>query len=1075
MLQQFISLLSLPVPPFSPIVCSIVRRFLMKYVLGVLSLILAISMYVFAQTGKIAGQVVDARTREPLVGANVIVEGTMIGGSADVDGFYTILNIPPGTYTVKASMVGYAPATIVDVRVSINQTTTLNITLTETVLQTEEVVVVATRPIVERDVAASRANISVREVENLPITQVSSVIGLQAGIQGLTVRGGDPNQTAFVVNGITFRDERDNTPYTGISLLAVQDFQIQTGGFSAEYGQIRSGLVNVVTKEGSPVKYNVGAILRLSPPTKKYFGMKPNEFDSYWIRPFLDEDVCWTGTTNGKWDPWTQAQYRPFEGWNAVSQKLVANDDPNDDLTPEAARRVFLWQHRKSFDITKPDVDFDVGLGGPFPMVSDQLGRLRFFASFRYTNTQYAIPLSRDGVTDYSGSVKITSDIAQGMKLMIEGTLGRNEAVDRNQTGVYGSFTSPASIGAAMNRVSFIDTRLFTYDYWAPNSVDRNVVGAKFTHVLNPTTFYEVVAQRFSSRYSTNPGRTRDTSRVYKFGNNYYLDEAPFGFFGNPGNYSTTGIDGMRMAIGMSNARDSSRVTSYTIKFDIVSQLDRYNEVKGGIELAYTDNAVNYGSVDVVLPSGRSISKWQTYPRRVEAYVKDKLEFEGMILDAGIRAALSHAGGDWYVYDPYTKLFRGSISYGIDTLLQKEPTKKIFTLMPRLNVAFPITENAKLYFNYGHFRALPTPENLYLVRHETASGDIVRLADPNLPLEKTVAYELGYEHNLFDMFLLRGAAYYKNISDQSRLVNYIGYNNVPNYFVTTNTSYEDIRGFEITLTKNRGSWVQGFLNYTYMVSTSGAFGWARYYQNPVDQRNYERTNPQQFKPIPQPYARANVDIFTPENYGPRLFGINWVGDLRLNILASWSSGFYFTWVGGGSVPGVQNNIQWRDQYGMDIRLSKNFRLFGNTNIQLFMDVSNVLNLKQLTTYGFVDNTDYENYLKSLHLPREFNQYYGNIPGDDRPGDYRKAGVVFQPMVHTRMLSAVSTPHTRPIYYEEASGKYYRWVNNTWQQADQGEVDRVLKDKAYIDMPNQDWFNFLNPRNVFFGIRLSFDI
>ncbi|MGH2567886.1 MAG: hypothetical protein ACRDGA_06065, partial [Bacteroidota bacterium] len=592
--------------------------------------------------------------------------------------------------------------------------------------------------------------------------------------------------------------------------------------------------------------------------------------------------------------------------------------------------------------------------------------------------------------------------------------------------------------------------------------------------VLNPTTFYEVVMQRFSSSYSTNPGRTRDTSRVYLFGNSYYLDEAPYGFFGNPGNYSTTGIDGMRMAIGMSNARDSSEVVSYSAKFDIVSQLDKYNELKAGLEFSYTDNGVNYGSLDVVLPSGRSTSKWRTYPTRLEAYAKDKLEFEGMIVDVGLRFAMSHAGGEWYVYDPYTKLFRGGISYGIDTLLQREPTKRVVTWMPRLNVAFPISENAKLYFNYGHFRALPTPENLYLVRHETATGDIIRLADPNLPLEKTVAYELGYEHNLFDMFLLRGAAYYRNITDQSRLVNFIGYNNVPNYTVTTNTSYEDIRGFEIDLRKNRGNWVQGFVNYTYMVSTSGAFGRPRYFQNPVDQRSDERTNPQQFRPVPRPYARANVDFFTPGEFGPDLSGFYPIGGLRLNILATWNSGFYFTWVGGGSVPGVQNNIQWRDQYGMDVRLSKNFR-FGGLDFQIFADFANVLNLKQLTTFGFVDNTDYENYLKSLHLPEEFNQYYGNITGTDRPGDYRNAGVEYQPMVHTRTLAAVGTPHARPIYYDESTRQYYRWVNNTWQPADQSEVDRVLNDKAYIDTPNQDWFNFLNPRNVFIGIRFSFSL
>jgi outer membrane receptor protein involved in Fe transport len=1028
----------------------------------------------FAQTGKIAGKVVDARTGEALVGANVTIDGTQYGAASDVEGFFTILSVPPGTYRIRASIVGYTPSTQTDVKVNINQTTNLEFKLTEQAIQALEVVIVANRPVVERDVAASRANITAKEVENLPVSQVSSVIGLEAGVQGLTIRGGDANQTAFVADGFTMRDERNNQPFTAISLLAVQEIQIQTGGFSAEYGNIRSGVINVVTKEGSPKRYTLGVQARISPPTKKYFGIAPNDYNSYWVRPFLDPAVAFTGTKNGKWDPWTQEQYVAFSGWNSIVQSMLNDADPSNDLSPQAAQDVWRWQHRKSFDITKPDYDLDAVFGGPVPG-GEGLGNLRFYASFRSQNSQFAVPLSRDGYSDYSATVKVTSDISKTMKLTVEGMAGRNESVDINQTGLYGSFGSAASEGDVMNRVNYIDTRLFTTDYWAPNSVNRQLIGAKFTHVLSPLTFYEVVAQRFSSQYATNPGRTRDTSRVYKFGNGYYLDEAPFGFFPSPGAVSLNGIDGMRMGVGMSNARDSSKVATYLLKFDLVSQLDRFNEVKGGIEFSFTDNAVNYGSVDLVLTSGRSLSRWQTYPIRMEAYVKDKLEFEGMIVDAGVRVAMSHAGGEWFVYDPYTKLLQGPQSFGIDTLLQKEPTKYVTSVMPRLNIAFPITDNAKLYFNYGHFRAMPTPENLYLIRHETASSNIDRLANPNLPLEKTVAYELGYEHNLLDMFLLRAAAYYKDISNERYLVTNVGYGNQPNYSVSTPNLYEDVRGFEITLRKNRGNWIQGFVNYTYMVATSGHFGWRFQYQNPVDQRDYQRTNPPQDKPIPRPYARANIDLFSPESYGPTFVGFNPLADWRLSILASWNAGFYFTWIGGGSSTVTSNNAQWRDTYGLDLRLSKSFNLFDRVNLLLFMDINNVLNLKQLTTYGFVDGTDYDRYLKSLHLPETFNQFYGQIPGDDRPGDYRKAGVDYQPVVFANNLSEIGSKYATPIYYEYSTRQYFRWVNNAWQKADQSEVDRVLADKAYIHMPTQDWWNFLNPRDVYFGMRMSIDL
>ncbi len=1045
-------------------------------------------------TGKIAGEVKDSKTGENLIGVSILIEGTTLGASTNVDGYYVIVNVPSGTYRVKASYVGYRAVMMEDVRVFIDQTTTLNFSLQQSVVEAKEVVIVAQRPVVQRDIAASRANITAEEVAALPISQVSGVIGLQAGVQGLSVRGGGSDQTAFVIDGLTMRNARDNTPYTAISLLAVQDIQVQTGGFSAEYGNVRSGNINVITKEGSPVHYNVGAIVRYSPPSRKYFGIAPNDFDSYWVRPFLDDAVAWTGTTNGAWDPYTQRQYESFAGWNAIAQKTLSDPNPANHLSPEAAQEIFKWQHRKNFNITKPDYTADFSLGGPVPVVSEMLGNLRFYAFYRSTQTEYSLPLSRDGVNDYSADVKLTSDVGEGMKLMLEGLVGTNQAVDANQTGVYGSYATPEGIANAMDRVSYIDARLFSTDYWAPNNLKRSSIGAKFTHVLTPKTFYEVSAQRFEEDYSTNPSNnginpltgqviwSRDTSRIYGFGNGYYVDQAPFGFFPNPLGYSLNGIDGsMRMAVGFSDARDTSSLIRYDIKGDFTSQLDKYNEVKSGLEFEYIDNRVNYGSLDIVLPVGRTTSKWTTHPIRFEAYVKDKLEFEGMIVDVGVRYSMSYAGGDWYVYNPFTKLFYGKQSLGIDTSsqIEKQPTAKVSSWSPRLGIAFPITENAKLFFNYGHFRSLPTPENLYMIRRESSSQSITRIANPNLPLPKTVSYELGYEHNLFDLFLLRLTGYYKDVSDESYLVNYVGYGSTPNYTVSTPNFYEDMRGFELSLTKNRGDWVQGFLNYTYMVTTSGHFGWGFQYQNFVDQTNYQLTNPVITRPLPKPYARANVNLFTPVEFGPSMGDFYPLGNWRLNFLGSWSSGFYFTWTGGGAFPGVANNAHWADQWGADIRLSKGIK-FAGVNIELFMDVNNIFNLKQMATYqdapvGFVDGSDYLNYMKSLHLPSSFDQFgYGNIDGNDQPGDYRKSSY-FQPMEYTENLSSVGSPSTVAFYYEKASNAYYQWVNNSWQPADKAKVDKALSDKAYIDMPNQPWLTFLNPRDIFFGIRLSLDV
>ena len=152
-----------------------------------------------------------------------------------------------------------------------------------------------------------------------------------------------------------------------------------------------------------------------------------------------------------------------------------------------------------------------------------------------------------------------------------------------------------------------------------------------------------------------------------------------------------------------------------------------------------------------------------------------------MVANVGVRMDYSDPQGEWYIYDPYNQAFSSKYSLGLDTLLTKATVDKQIDFSPRVGISFPITVNSKLYFNYGHFRQLPTPENLFLLRRFSDNNAVTRIADPNNPLPKTVAYELGYEHNLFDEFLFKVAGYYKDVSLQSRLVTYVSRDNSVSY------------------------------------------------------------------------------------------------------------------------------------------------------------------------------------------------------------------------------------------------------------------------------------------------------
>ncbi len=114
-------------------------------------------------------------------------------------------------------------------------------------------------------------------------------------------------------------------------------------------------------------------------------------------------------------------------------------------------------------------------------------------------------------------------------------------------------------------------------------------------------------------------------------------------------------------------------------------------------------------------------------------------------------------------------------------------------------------------------------------------------------------------------------------------------------------------------------------------------------------------------------------------------------------------------------------------------------------------------------------------MKSLHLPADIADElgYGNIPGDDQPGDYRDEGVEYVPMEWTSNISNISTPNERAVYYDASTQKYMQYANGSWSEVPSDRINNILETKAYIDMPNQTYFTFLNPRNVFFGLTLTY--
>ena len=219
----------------------------------ILFAVLLLTIPLFAgTTGKISGTVTDQETGEPIVGANVIIEGTYLGASADLEGYFSISNIPPGEYRVIFSAVGYQKIIVEKVRVNIDLTTNLDMKLSSSVIQlNQEVVVTSQRPLVQKDLTSTSVTISSNEIRMMPVESIGQIVNLQAGVIDGHFRGGRSNDVAYLIDGVAVTDAYNGGFGVQVENSSVRQMEVISGTFNAEYGQALSGVVNIVTQSGS--------------------------------------------------------------------------------------------------------------------------------------------------------------------------------------------------------------------------------------------------------------------------------------------------------------------------------------------------------------------------------------------------------------------------------------------------------------------------------------------------------------------------------------------------------------------------------------------------------------------------------------------------------------------------------------------------------------------------------------------------------------------------------------------------------------------------------------------------------
>ncbi|MBN2008790.1 TonB-dependent receptor [candidate division KSB1 bacterium] len=967
-----------------------------------------------ALTGKISGKVFEKYSKEALPGANILLEGTTIGAATDTNGDYFIINVSPGVYTLRAEMMGYAVFIQENVQVNVNQTTNIDFAMKQQTIEGETITVVAERPVVQMDISSSQIIVTEEQIQARPLDNIEEILASEAGItlsasdegSGLLIRGGELNETDIVIDGLSTRNERNQQPLTNISLTAISEIEILTGGFNAEFGDIRSGMINIVTKDGSLDRYSLNLDARISPPARKHFGPDPFSIEGPFWQVYTGKDA-FTGVTDemvasGKY-PFT------FVGWNEVARQFLADPDPSNDLTPQDLLEVWKWQHRLREYANKPDYIGDVSFSGKVPFMP-----VAFMMSERYEDLQLAYPFSRNNSIASTSLLKLTGNISPSMKLSF------NNAFILLR-GVSGSIYDDTNgmITGTRQGTNYAQNAMFWRYMW--HDANYNPIetmqyrgGLTFNHVLSSNTFYDLRLEYTNYKTKQEPIALRDTTGIKKIGDTWY-DEAPFGYVGSQIGSIIEKYDILNdfLMSGGGRGQDHSRYWGMSLTGNLVSQINKHNEIKTGFTFEYLQlherREINHGQTTE--PFTVNPGNWWYYdqsPIKLGAYVQDKLEYKGMIANIGVRADYLKPGtvpfnlNHQFIFSelPYTLQNWRNNGDSFSNLTTSGSNYKLY-ISPRLGISHPVTATSKIFFNYGHFYQPPIMDDLYTIKPLSRGATI-----PNIGAEwpLTISYEIGFEQSIATDYLIHFMGYYKDVSNQLSSQDIVSLDEENEISTWANNSYADIRGLELKLEKRVGRWFYGWVSMEYFVKSTGYTGLRYIYEDRQKAKQQrEITNQERSNPVPS--VNANLTFKTPFDFGPDLMGYKVLGDWRLTVWQEWSDGGEQL-LNPDALLSEQHYAQVIDWWNTDLQVEKRVQL-KNTRFSVFMQVKNLFNRK-----GFPNPLYWNKYVDSLHFPWET----GSQKGNDKLGEW---------------------------------------------------------DKDYIDLGWNTWAQFVNPRDIFFGLKFQF--
>ena len=983
---------------------------------GTLLILGGVGLALAGEYGKIAGRVIDSQTGDPLPGVAVVIEETRQGTYTDANGYYVILRVSPGTYTVKASMIGYAPTVIKGVKVDADRTTELSIKLTPEAITTKEIVVEAKEPIIKKDLTASVNKIRGEQIQAMPVTSVTQAITLQAGVRSyggfLQVRGGRPGEVAFVVDGAEVRD-----PYSGyqdiqLPLDAIQETSVSKGGFGAEYGSAASGVVSIVTKEAGD-KPELNVTVRHTLPWGFFYEDPADPYMKWFTRDYL------------KHDPYSFDSIFSYE-----TQRWIKYDSMGIDNT-EAPKFFYskYWdpdeqQFTLPVDHNENLSRYQISFGTPIPGTNKNL-RLYTSWDIIYNGTRF--PNNQDDQKNWQA--KLTWTPTNSLKLFFS-TLGTNRLM-----GIYSPYWRIALTHLPVHRAqskqfvggvnylfstkTYVELRAGLFDTWNRGDVfeDVNMNGIDDFSDRDLDGYPEVdpLAMDLMGKYidptwirEEGPDNNNDGVPDWVELNMYWWEtdmvslhpSMTYGRYRSDyivmvvkGFKDTTGIPGVEpgdtitfdvsdpaldyiigdtlMRIG--NIYTPNMSTWYRTPFhydhskvlnakvDLVAQ-DGFNlkghEWKMGLE--YTGYHVTRTTEDYASGGNIYTNEVNAKPWKMAAYVRDKMEFQGMIANVGFRFDYFNPNAwvpsdPWHPVKDYTWPKASDTVWANhpevrDTYLLRDPVRapSSWYISPRIGISHPISERDVLHFTYGHYFQEPLMRYLFMNQYYFFTGAFPIMGNPALKPEKTISYEVGVKHAFSSNLVIDFTAFYKDVSDlvQSKRYDFAG---GMNYTTFVNQDFASIRGFEVQFSKLPGGFLPYLsweVNYTFQVA-KGSFS------SPFASYSYSWAR------LPLSYSEEHY-LDWDERHSIS-FILSWMVPVQENMLASGYGVSLLYSYGSGTPwsPPIRdirdalektNTLRMPSHSNWDMRLYKDFGT-QKTGVRLFANIYNLFNNRNITGYN----------------------------------------------------------------------------------------------------------------------------